>query len=88
MKVSWLKPGRRYLCGDRFYTFIARHRRGHETSGRTYSVFQCDDFRGMNGPTDDGRVHLTDHEVNKSISGYRTGTAAPSASLCVSALKK
>lgn len=64
MRVVYLKPGRQVMCEGRVYTFCTRLRRNHEICGRTVNIFQCDDFRGLNGPDDDGKVHLTDHEVN------------------------
>lgn len=72
MSVNQLIPGRQYHSygfgsQPRVYTFVKRLRRGREISGRTVNVFQCDDYRGQNGPADAGITHVWDVHVNRDI---------------------
>lgn len=48
--------------GPRIYTFLGRSR---TQSGCFKSLFQCDDFRGQNGPNDLGLCTMTDQRVAK-----------------------
>lgn len=45
--------------------FKARLRHGRETNGPTVNLFQCDDYRGLDGPGDKGLCTLSDHNVAK-----------------------
>ena len=60
MKVKFLKPGDQVLMAGRVMTFQKRYRHGHETNGPTESVFQCDDYVGLDGPADKGMVNFSD----------------------------
>lgn len=48
----------------RTFTFIRRDRQPCRSA---VNIFQCDDYRGLNGPDDKGITHLTDYQVTKII---------------------
>jgi hypothetical protein len=60
-RPSKLRPGTRVLCGGRVMTFLERQP-GYGPLGPR-SLFQCDDYRGLNGPNDDGKCTMTDPYV-------------------------
>jgi hypothetical protein len=60
MKASCLKPGQEVRMHGRKMLFIQRLRHGREIAGRSVNVFTCQDFVGLNGPKDDGRVEVSD----------------------------
>lgn len=73
MKARFLKPGQKLRWMDSFnpegreVTFVKRLCGGHDVSGRSINIFQCDDLRGLNGPTDNGIVEFTDHGVSRKM---------------------
>lgn len=72
MKPSTLKPGMRVLLtpslgntAARSATVIKRHPAG--CGRKAITVVNVDDFRGLNGPCDQGTVHLSDYEVSRLL---------------------
>jgi hypothetical protein len=63
MKARFLIPGQPIKYNGRVMVFRRRLRNGHETTGRTVNLFQCDDYRGLDGPDDEGLCTLTDYQV-------------------------
>ena len=69
MRPTTLIPGRQYHSAGIFgapktYTFVRRDR---QPCRPAINIFQCDDYRGMNGPNDAGITHLTDYQVRINI---------------------
>jgi hypothetical protein len=58
MKPSQLKKGDSVLCAVRQYVFVDRD------ASRRVCTFQCNEFRGLNGPDDKGYVTMTDYDVS------------------------
>ncbi len=74
MKPSLLKPGQRVVMSRTFgapveLTFIRRLRPGFEIPlGRGAEChFQCEAFRGLNGPDEPGRCTMTDARVVRTV---------------------
>ena len=59
MRPSTLNPGDIVLGDNRRMTFVRRDRR------LGFCLFQCDDYRGMNGPEDRGITEATDQYVTR-----------------------
>lgn len=75
MKPSVLKPGQHVILGGAFgapieMTFLRRLRPGIEIqAGRgAECIFQCEAFRGLNGPEDRGRCAMSDARVIRIVS--------------------
>lgn len=70
MKPTLLKPGRKVLVNDGFglphaMTFVRRER---AQCGRpAENFFQCDAYRGLNGPTDGGLCTISDYRVARFV---------------------
>lgn len=69
MRPTLLVAGREYQSRGAFtsaypYTFVRRER---QPCRAAINIFRCEAFRGLNGPTDDGTVHMTDYEVSRKI---------------------
>lgn len=69
MKPTLLIPGRVYsvggIGGARVMTFVRRDR---SSCGRpAVNTFQCDAYRGLNGPSDAGLCTMTDHRVARFV---------------------
>lgn len=61
MKPSALRPGMHVRRNDRpdspILTFVRR------SESRRLSVLQCDAYRGLDGPDDEGLVHVGDRDM-------------------------
>jgi hypothetical protein len=65
MRPTLLKPGMVVDVNGRRMTFLRREK---PYCGRgALSWFQCDAYRGINGPNDDGKCTMTDHYVVKNV---------------------
>lgn len=69
MKPTLLKPGRKVLVsgilGHAQMTFVRRDR---ACCGQpAVNVFQCDEFRGLNGPEDKGLCTMSDYRVSRFV---------------------
>lgn len=65
MKPTALKPGRKVICSGRVMTFLKRIKACCGQPAENW--FQCDDYRGLNGPSDDGRCTMTDYQVAHKV---------------------
>lgn len=63
MKPTSLKAGDQVECGGRVLTFI---RRGAQSCKPAVNVLQGDDYRGLDGPTDDGRCTMSDYDLSRN----------------------
>jgi hypothetical protein len=63
MKAKFLKPGQHVTIHGRAMVFEQRLRQGREINTRTVNVFICQDFAGLNGPRDIGRVEFSDQRL-------------------------
>lgn len=63
MKPSTLRPGMQVRRSDRpdgpLLTFVRR------SDSRRLSVLQCDAYRGLDGPDDEGLVHVSDWDMTR-----------------------
>lgn len=68
MRPTTLIPGRYYhsvfLASEKLYKFVRRDR---QPCRPAVNIFQCDEYRGLTGPDDNGMVHLTDYQVSTRI---------------------
>ncbi len=64
MKPTLLVPGRDYACDGRLMTFVRRDKGFPQPA---VNVFQCEDYRGLNGPTDDGKCTMNDARVVRHV---------------------
>lgn len=64
MKPTLLKPGMKVVCHGRQMTFLRREK-NHLSSPVNW--FQCADYRGLNGPNDDGKCTLSDSRVSREV---------------------
>jgi hypothetical protein len=64
MKPTSLAPGDRVTNGSYVLTFIERVRNFPRPA---VNVFQCDAFRGLNGPGDTGISHASDYYVSRRM---------------------
>lgn len=64
MKPTSLKPGDQVICSGRRMEFIRRDR---QPCRAAVNVLRCDDYRGLNGPADDGTCHMTDHYLSRNV---------------------
>lgn len=60
MRPTSLKPGDKVRCGSNVLTFLRRERLDCRPA---VNWFQCDAYRGLDGPTDDGRCTMNDARV-------------------------
>jgi hypothetical protein len=74
MKPTLLKPGQRVIVAGAFdspveMVFLRRLRPGFEIQlGQgAECLFQCEAFRGLNGPDDPGRCTMTDARVVRDV---------------------
>ncbi len=65
MKPTSLKRGQKvqFTCIGGTFTFTFLRRDREVRPARNW--FQCDDFRGLNGPDDDGKTPLSDYDVSR-----------------------
>lgn len=63
MKAKFLKPGAIVNVGGRMMTFLRRER---QIGRQALNWFQCDAYRGLNGPDDVGLCHMTDRYFAKN----------------------
>jgi len=47
------------------YVFVKRIPSERSPSGRAKNIFQCDVFRGLDGPEDQGMVEMSDYDVSR-----------------------
>lgn len=65
VKPTTMKPGQQIVCNGRVMTFL---RRIKAYCGRpAENWFQCDDYRGLYGPNDDGRCTMSDYRVVQQV---------------------
>jgi hypothetical protein len=84
MKPTSLKPGDE-VCrafSEHVYVFVKRIPSERSSSGRPKNIFQCDAFRGLDGPDDQGMVEISDHKVSRIYSrkvnhDAKSGSASP-----------
>ncbi len=67
MRPILLKPGDEIFRAGRkhTYVFIKRISAERSPSGRAKNIFQCDVFRGLDGPEDQGIVEMSDYDVSR-----------------------
>lgn len=65
MKPTTLKPGMKVLCDGREMTFVRRDKAYCGTPATNW--FQCEDYRGINGPLDDGKCTMSDYRVSRNV---------------------
>lgn len=65
MKPTLLKPGRQVVCDGNVMTFVRREKSYCGRSALNY--FQCDAFRGLNGPSDTGVCTMNDQRVSRYV---------------------
>jgi hypothetical protein len=67
MKPTLLKAGDEVCRTDskHVYVFIKRIPGERSMSGRPKNIFRCDEFRGLDGPNDEGLVEMSDYEVSR-----------------------
>jgi hypothetical protein len=78
MRPTLLKPGMTVLSEGVFgppreMLFLRRER---QPCRAALNYFRCDAYRGINGPTDDGTVTMTDYRVSRFVSVKPTQEAA------------
>ncbi len=67
MRPTLLKPGDE-VCragSTHLYVFVKRIPSERSPSGRAKNIFQCDVFRGLDGPEDRGMIEMSDYEVSR-----------------------
>ena len=65
MRPTLLRPGMKVVCGGRVMTFLRREK--SRLPGNAINWFQCDDFRGLDGPTDEGTCTMNDARVARWV---------------------
>ncbi len=65
MKPTLLVPGRYYACDGRLMVFVRRDRQS--TVAPAVNWFQCEAYRGLNGPADDGKCSMNDARVVRHV---------------------
>jgi hypothetical protein len=65
MRPTLLKPGQQVVCDGRMMLFVRRDKGYCARPG--VNVFRCDDYRGLNGPADDGTCTMTDYRVSRFV---------------------
>ena len=65
MKPTLLKPGRQVRSDGCVMTFVRRERA--QCGQAALNVFQCEDYRGLNGPEDAGVCTMTDARVARHV---------------------
>jgi hypothetical protein len=68
MKARFLKPGQPVKIDLRVMIFLRRLRHGHEVSGETVNVFQCEDYRGLDDGNASGLATMSDVYFSKHAS--------------------
>lgn len=64
MRPTLLKPGRKVTCDGRPMTFVRREKNFPQPA---VNVFQCDAYRGLNGPDDQGLCTMNDYRVSRRV---------------------
>ena len=72
MRPTLLKAGCQVTCEGRVMTFL---RRDTQPFHPAVNWFQCDDYRGLNGPTDDGRCTMSDYRVSRLVERLQEAAA-------------
>lgn len=62
MRPTLLKAGDQVRVDGRVMTFLRRDRQPCRSA---VNWFQCEAYRGLNGPSDDGRCTMTDYAVSR-----------------------
>jgi hypothetical protein len=70
MRPTLLKPGDKVRRKDSSheYVFVKRIPAERSVSGAAKNIFQCDVFRGLDGPDDQGLVEMSDYIVSRECS--------------------
>lgn len=74
MRPTLLKPGRKVKCSGHVMTFLRRDR---QPCRPAVNWFQCDAYRGINGPDDDGRCTMSDYAVSRNVEPADSEIGAP-----------
>jgi hypothetical protein len=65
MKPTMLKPGDKVIVagvlGKQEMTFLRRDKHNRQ------NWFQCELYRGLDGPDDDGKCYLNDYRVSRDV---------------------
>lgn len=64
MSAKFLQPGQLLTDGRRIYRFVRRYRAANL---QCWNVLQCDDYAGLNGPTDKGLCEMTDQRLVRQL---------------------